>query len=98
MVGPGLGVFHQIPDAPVTAPAGFGDDHIGHHIPFSIFDGLGDELLTPDMLAVAGEDILAACDGAWVGSAFKKDGVFNARIDEERVKAFMDKVKALRKD
>lgn len=44
------------------------------------------------------EDILAACDGAWVGSAFKKDGVFNARIDEERVKAFMDKVKALRKD
>ena len=42
--------------------------------------------------------ILAAADGAFVGSAFKKDGVFTDRIDEERVARFMQKAKALRKD
>lgn len=42
--------------------------------------------------------ILAAADGAFVGSAFKKDGVFTGRIDEERVARFMQKAKALRKD
>ena len=69
MIGPGFGVLHQIPDAPVAAPAGFGDDHIGHHIPFAIFDGLGDDLLAPDVLAVAGEDIPAAAQTFGDGQA-----------------------------
>lgn len=44
------------------------------------------------------EAILAQADGAFVGSAFKKDGVFSNPIDQKRVEAFMAKVKALRKD
>ncbi len=44
------------------------------------------------------EAILSVADGAFVGSAFKKDGVFTGRIDEERVARFMQKAKALRKD
>ena len=51
-----------------------------------------------DVLAHEADAILAAADGAFVGSAFKKDGVFTGRIDEERVARFMQKAKALRKD
>lgn len=36
-------------------------------------------------------------DGAFIGTSFKKDGKFRNQIDENRVKVFMDKVKALRK-
>jgi len=39
---------------------------------------------------------LAVADGAVVGSTFKVDGKFHNQVDPARVKAFMDKVKALR--
>lgn len=44
------------------------------------------------------EEILSVCDGAWVGTALKQDGKIHGMIDEERVRAFMDRVKAFRKD
>ena len=43
------------------------------------------------------EEQLAIADGAVVGTTFKYDGVFENHVDEKRVKAFMDKVKAIRK-
>ena len=42
------------------------------------------------------EEQLAIADGAVVGTTFKYDGVFENHVDEKRVKAFMDKVKAMR--
>ena len=42
--------------------------------------------------------ILQNCDGAFVGTTFKKDGVFENRVDAQRVKAFMDAVKEMRGD
>ena len=44
------------------------------------------------------EQQLSVADGAVVGTAFKVDGVFENPVDENRVKLFMDKVKAFRKD
>lgn len=44
------------------------------------------------------EQQLSIADGAVVGTAFKVDGVFENPVDEQRVKAFMDKVKDFRKD
>lgn len=41
-------------------------------------------------------EYLEVADGAFVGTSFKKDGVFWNQIDGQRVKAFMDKVKAFR--
>lgn len=41
-------------------------------------------------------DILKIADGAVVGTAFKKDGLFANRVDPGRVKAFMDAVNACR--
>ena len=43
-----------------------------------------------------GAQILQNCDGAVVGTTFKKDGVFENRVDAQRVKAFMDTVKQMR--
>ena len=43
------------------------------------------------------EEQLAVADGAVTGTTFKKDGAFFNPVDEERVKAFMDKVKEFRK-
>jgi membrane complex biogenesis BtpA family protein len=43
------------------------------------------------------EEQLAIADGAVTGTTFKKDGAFFNPVDENRVRAFMDKVKALRK-
>jgi membrane complex biogenesis BtpA family protein len=43
------------------------------------------------------EEQLAIADGAVTGTTFKKDGAFFNPVDEERVKAFMDKVKEFRK-
>lgn len=43
------------------------------------------------------EDYMEVMDGAFVGTSFKKDGQFRNGIDKARVKAFMDKVKELRK-
>lgn len=40
--------------------------------------------------------ILQNCNGAFVGTTFKKDGVFENRVDAQRVKAFMDTVKQMR--
>ena len=40
---------------------------------------------------------LSQCDGACVGTAFKKDGKFSNFVEAERVKAFMDVVKEYRK-
>lgn len=42
--------------------------------------------------------VLQACDGAFVGTTFKKDGVFENPVDEQRVKEFMDAVKMMRGD
>jgi hypothetical protein len=39
---------------------------------------------------------LSIADGAVVGTTFKKDGVFENHVDQERVKTFMDKVKSIR--
>ena len=41
-------------------------------------------------------EYLEVADGAFVGTSFKKDGVFRNQIDQARVKEFMDKVKAFR--
>ena len=43
------------------------------------------------------EQQLSIADGAVVGTTFKIDGVFENHVDEERVKRFMDKVRAFRK-
>lgn len=43
------------------------------------------------------EQQLSIADGAVVGTTFKKDGIFENHVDEERVKRFMEKVKAFRK-
>jgi membrane complex biogenesis BtpA family protein len=40
---------------------------------------------------------LGIADGAVVGTTFKYEGKFENHVDESRVKAFMDKVKAFRK-
>ncbi|MCC3373233.1 BtpA/SgcQ family protein [Cohnella sp. REN36] len=40
---------------------------------------------------------LTIADGAVVGTAFKEDGIFEKQVDQARVKAFMDDVKAFRK-
>ena len=32
----------------------------------------------------------------FIGTSFKKDGVFRNQIDEERVKHFMEKIKKIR--
>ena len=40
---------------------------------------------------------LGIADGAVVGTTFKKDAVFENHVDQQRVKEFMDKVKAIRK-
>jgi len=42
------------------------------------------------------EQILKIADGAIVGTYFKFDGKFQNRVDENRVRAFMEKVKSLR--
>lgn len=42
------------------------------------------------------EQQLSIADGAVVGTTFKYDGVFENHVDQERVKCFMDKVKAFR--
>ncbi|MDI3542627.1 MAG: uncharacterized protein PWP57_230 [Candidatus Atribacteria bacterium] len=42
------------------------------------------------------EEQLKFADGAIVGTTFKRDGRFENHVDEGRVKAFMDKVKAMR--
>ncbi|MEG0034864.1 MAG: BtpA/SgcQ family protein [Bacilli bacterium] len=38
------------------------------------------------------KDVFAVADAAFVGSTFKKDGIFENPIDENRVRIFMDKV------
>lgn len=43
------------------------------------------------------EEQLSIADGAVVGTTFKVDGKFDNHIDQERVRAFMDKVKAFRR-
>lgn len=40
---------------------------------------------------------LSIADGAVVGTTFKKDGIFENHVDQDRVNEFMDKVKSLRK-
>ena len=42
------------------------------------------------------EQQLTYADGAVVGTTFKKDGIFENHVDEERVKRFMDKVRSFR--
>lgn len=41
-------------------------------------------------------EILSVCSGAFVGSAFKRDGIFENPVDEARVRSFMQVVKAFR--
>lgn len=42
------------------------------------------------------EEQLNIADGAVVGTTFKYDGIFENHVDEERVRIFMNKVKAFR--
>jgi hypothetical protein len=42
------------------------------------------------------EQQLSIADGAVVGTTFKLDGKFENHVDQERVRAFMEKVKAFR--
>ncbi|WP_330612354.1 BtpA/SgcQ family protein [Anaerotignum lactatifermentans] len=42
------------------------------------------------------QEILSCCQGAFVGSTFKKDGKFENPVELSRVKSFMDAVKAWR--
>lgn len=42
------------------------------------------------------QEKLANCDGACVGTAFKKDGKFANQVDPQRVKEFMDQVRQYR--
>ena len=44
------------------------------------------------------EQQLGIADGAVVGTTFKTDGIFENHVDQARVKQFMDKVKAFRKN
>jgi len=44
------------------------------------------------------DEQLGVADGAFVGTAFKIDGVFENAVDVNRVKAFMNKVKEFRKN
>lgn len=44
------------------------------------------------------EEQLSIADGAIVGTTFKYDGKFENHVDSSRVKGFMDKVKAFRKN
>ena len=44
------------------------------------------------------EEQLSVADGAVTGTTFKKDGAFFNQVDEDRVRAFMDKVKDFRKN
>lgn len=41
---------------------------------------------------------LEQCDGACIGTAFKKDGKFSNYVEKERVKEIMDIVKEYRKN
>lgn len=42
------------------------------------------------------KEVMSLCDGAFVGTAFKKDGKFENRVDYNRVKEFMDIVRECR--
>ena len=42
------------------------------------------------------ENILAAGNGAFVGTTFKEEGKFDRPVDAERVRVFMDRVKEIR--
>lgn len=42
------------------------------------------------------EEQLSIADGAVVGTAFKKGGIFENHVDRDRVRAFMDKIKTIR--
>lgn len=42
------------------------------------------------------DQYLPYVDAMFIGTSFKKDGVFRNQIDQARVKAFMDKIKPLR--
>ena len=44
------------------------------------------------------EEILAAGNGAFVGTTFKRDGKLESPVDAARVRAFMDRVHKFRKD
>lgn len=41
---------------------------------------------------------LKLCDAVCIGSAFKKQGIFDERVDVERVRSFMDIVKGIRSE
>lgn len=42
------------------------------------------------------EEVFSIADAAFIATHFKKDGIFENDVDEERVKRFMDKLKAYR--
>lgn len=41
-------------------------------------------------------EVLSVCSGAFVGSAFKRDGVFDNPIDQNRVASFMQLIRSIR--
>ena len=44
------------------------------------------------------QDYMDTVDGFFIGTGFKRDGVFRNEIDQNRVSEFMNKVKELRKN
>lgn len=58
----------------------------------------------PDMVLVAStgvkyetvDDIFSICDGAFIATSLKKDGIFENPVDKDRVKRFMEKLKDFR--
>ncbi|MGN0136450.1 BtpA/SgcQ family protein [Anaerotignum sp.] len=90
-------LFNCRPDAMVVggAAAGFGPQ-------MELLEQVGEAAGDTPVVCGTGcklsnvEEILKRCQGAFVGSTFKKDGKFENPIDEVRVKAFMDLVHKLR--
>ncbi len=91
-------VFNHRPDALCVSGL-----TAGAHTDTSILRKVKDAV--PDILVFANtgvrlenvEEQLGIADGAIVGTTFKYDGKFDNHVDETRVKAFIDKVKSLRR-
>ena len=61
-----------------------------------MFGGFADGLCVSGCRHENVREKLKYCDAVCMGTAFKKDGVFNGRVDEERVRNFMEIVYDIR--
>ena len=78
--------------------------HAGHDADTSLLQEIRDAVPGTPVFSNTGtrkENVaekLQYCDGAFVGTAFKKDGKFENFVDYERVRAFMDEARSARGD